>query len=98
MDAVAQVDVGVSRRAEHNGVLGARSPECVASRVTVSCVGLDLHDPNGHHIVNRSNADVMLLEIGSRMPGEAADYPDIDLKAVPEDGKLVFRHKDGSAY
>ena len=55
-------------------------------------------DPNGHHIVNRSNADVMLLEIGSRMPGEAADYPDIDLKAVPEDGKLVFRHKDGSAY
>lgn len=56
-------------------------------------------EPNGHHLVNRSDADVVYLEIGSRIPGESADYPDVDLKAVPgPDGSLQYVRKDGSPY
>ena len=37
----------------------------------------------------------MVLEIGSRIPGERATYSDIDMKAEP-DGSYV--HKDGAPY
>ena len=54
--------------------------------------------PNGHHLVNRSDEDVWYLEIGSRIPGELADYPEIDLAMKTIDGKPVFVRKDGSAF
>lgn len=50
--------------------------------------------PNGHHLVNRSDTDVICLEIGSRFADEVADYPDIDLH-VDRD---IFTHKDGTPY
>jgi uncharacterized cupin superfamily protein len=34
---------------------------------------------NGHHVVNRSNAVVRLLEIGTRTSEETAHYSDIDM-------------------
>ena len=34
---------------------------------------------NGHHIVNRSNAVVRLLEVGTRTTEETAHYSDIDM-------------------
>jgi len=40
--------------------------------------GFKAGDPNGHCLQNRSGADVTVLEIGSRIPGEAAYYPGID--------------------
>lgn len=49
---------------------------------------------NGHHLVNRANEDVVYLEIGSRVPDEGAEYPDIDL--VYDAGN--FFHKDGTPY
>lgn len=54
--------------------------------------------PNGHHLVNKSDADVWYLEIGSRIPGELADYPDIDLALVNRGGEAVFVRKDGSPF
>lgn len=53
---------------------------------------------NGHHLVNRSDAVVRCLEVGSRKPDEdACDYPDIDLHIGP--GRQAgFTHKDGSPY
>ncbi|MEQ9815563.1 MAG: cupin domain-containing protein [Azospirillaceae bacterium] len=35
---------------------------------------------DGHHLINDGKADVVLLEIGSRRPGDAVDYSDIDMK------------------
>src|SRR5258705_12097661 len=32
------------------------------------CAGFRAGDPDGHHFQNRSGADVVLLEIGSRVP------------------------------
>jgi uncharacterized cupin superfamily protein len=50
---------------------------------------------NGHHIVNRSNAVVRLLEIGTRTTEETAHYSDIDMM-YREDAKAEgYFTKDG---
>src|SRR5262249_53948962 len=60
--------------------------------------GFPASKPDGHQLVNRSAADVVYLEIGDRLPGDEADYPDIDLKLRLVDGKLAFLHKDGTPF
>ena len=51
---------------------------------------------NGHHLVNRSAHEAVYLEIGSRMPGENAHYPDVDLAFLRTDAGYVYTRKDGS--
>ena len=52
-----------------------------------------------HQLVNRSDADVIYLEIGDRSAGDEATYPRDDLAAaLGPDGKWVFAHKDGRPY
>jgi uncharacterized cupin superfamily protein len=52
-----------------------------------------------HQLVNRSEAEVVYLEIGDRSVGDEVSYPTDDLKAVlGPDGKRVFAHKDGRRY
>lgn len=54
-----------------------------------------------HHLVNRSSAPVVFLEIGDRTPGDTADYPadDIVLQAGPlVPGGYRFTKKDGTPY
>ncbi len=41
--------------------------------------GFQAGSGNGHHIVNRSNAVVRLLEVGTRTAEETAHYSDIDM-------------------
>ena len=53
---------------------------------------------NGHHLVNRSGRDALVLEVGTRNPNERAHYSDIDMKVVDEDGVAHFMHKDGTPY
>lgn len=53
---------------------------------------------DGHHLINRSSRDAIYLEVGDRMPGDTAEYPDIDLHARQETGRHVFTHKDGRPY
>jgi uncharacterized cupin superfamily protein len=61
------------------------------------CAGFRAGDANGHHFQNRSGADVVLLDIGSRRPEtDAVDYPDLDL--VLAAGDRAYRHRDGSPY
>jgi uncharacterized cupin superfamily protein len=61
------------------------------------CAGFKAGVANGHHFQNRSDRDVLLLEIGSRKPGEdGCDYPDIDL--VLREGESDYRHRDGTPY
>jgi uncharacterized cupin superfamily protein len=56
--------------------------------------GFKAGDKDGHHLQNRSHADVVLLEVGSRKAEDAADYPDIDLSFSPEG----YTRKDGSPF
>lgn len=51
--------------------------------------------PDGHHIINRSNAPAQYLEIGTRRPTEdVCHYPDVDMQMR---GGAFFR-KDGTPY
>lgn len=57
--------------------------------------------PNGgaHQIVNRTDADVLILEIGDRATGDEGSYPKDDLKAeMDSKGRWLFLHKDGTPY
>ena len=52
-----------------------------------------------HQLVNRTNADVLYLEVGDRTPGDEGSYPKDDIQAVlGADGRWVFTHKDGRPY
>lgn len=63
------------------------------------CVGFKAGSGNAHHLVNHTDKDVVLLEMGDRNPGDAATYPDDDIQAVlDENGKWKFTRKDGSSY
>src|SRR5690242_2254014 len=63
------------------------------------CAGFKANDPDGHHLQNRSGADVTLLEIGSRVPSEAAYYPEADLVAhVPGARPGGYTKRDGTPY
>lgn len=53
---------------------------------------------NGHCILNKSDKDVVLLEVGTRLPNERAHYPDIDLLAEKSETGFIFKHKDGTRY
>ena len=37
---------------------------------------------NGHHLLNRSDRDALILEIGTRAATERAIYPDLDMQLV----------------
>ena len=61
------------------------------------CAGFAAGEPDAHQLQNRSDREAVLLEVGSRRPGEdGVDYPDIDLKI--EAGEAAYRRKDGTPY
>jgi uncharacterized cupin superfamily protein len=63
------------------------------------CVGFPAGTGNGHHLVNRTGDDVVLLEVGDRTPGDEATYPDDDLRAEHVRDKVYrFTRKDGTPY
>lgn len=62
------------------------------------CAGFKANVPNGHKLVNRSNAIVRYLEIGSRSPEETATYPDADMLAIKTGGVFTVTRKDGSGF
>ena len=61
------------------------------------CAGFKADEANGHHFQNRSDAEAVMLEVGTRTHGESACvYPDIDL--VFPKGGAGFHHTDGRPY
>ncbi|MDB5476193.1 MAG: hypothetical protein JWP49_1704 [Phenylobacterium sp.] len=59
------------------------------------CAGFKAGVPDGHHLQNRSSADAVVLEVGTRdWKADACDYPDIDMQA-DEQGYL---RRDGTRY
>jgi uncharacterized cupin superfamily protein len=52
-----------------------------------------------HHLVNRTDRDVVYLEIGDRSGGDEGSYPDDGIQAtLGADGLWKFTHKDGRPY
>lgn len=62
------------------------------------CAGFKANDPDGHHLINRSDRPARLLEVGTRTEDgvDAVDYPDIDLM-IPL-GADDYHHRDGTPY
>ena len=55
--------------------------------------GFRAGDPDGHCLQNRTEHEVIALEIGSRLPSELTTYPDIDMLA-----SNGYTRKDGTPY
>jgi len=63
------------------------------------CAGFRAGTGDAHHLVNRSEEDVVYLEIGDRTKGDESVYPDDDLRVTrTADGNWSYTRKDGSAY
>jgi uncharacterized cupin superfamily protein len=61
------------------------------------CAGFKAAVADGHQLQNRSNADALVLEIGTRGPQQdGVTYPDIDLQLLP--GRPGFLRTDGTPY
>jgi len=61
------------------------------------CAAFKAGDRDGHHLINRSDRDALVLEVGNSAPGQdRCDYPDIDMIAEP--GVEAYSHRDGSLY
>ena len=58
------------------------------------CAGFKAGDPDGHHLINRSDAMAVVLEIGSSFADDETEYSDIDLHAFP----TGYAHRDGTPY
>ncbi len=63
------------------------------------CHGLPAGSGVAAQLVNRSEQDVVYLEIGDRTRGDRVVYPDEDLLAeMDAEGNWRFLHKDGTPY
>ena len=58
------------------------------------CAGFPGGVEDGHHLQNRGGAPARFLVVGGRDDRDGAEYPDIDLRALPEG----YVHKDGAPY
>jgi len=62
------------------------------------CAGFRAGSGDAHRLLNETDEPVVYLEVGDRMPGDEASYPDDDLVAKLVEGRWCFFHKDGSPY
>jgi uncharacterized cupin superfamily protein len=63
------------------------------------CAGFAASASNPHHLVNRSDEDVMYLEVGDRSPNDVVTYPDDDIEAYRDEAaRLTFSRKSGEPY
>jgi len=60
------------------------------------CAAFPKNSGNGHHLINRSSATAIYIEVGSRHPDDMTTCSDIDMKSANADGRFV--HKDGTPY
>ena len=91
-----------TRQEEYLYVLEGEPTLVTDAGETVLTPGMCAGFPAGgtaHHLLNRTDRDVVYLEVGDRAQGDEAIYPDDDIKAARvSDGTWRYTHKDGSPY
>lgn len=60
------------------------------------CAAFTKGSGNGHHMINKSCAMALYLEVGSRHPADLTVCSDVDMMSTNADGRFV--HKDGTPY
>jgi len=63
-----------------------------------ACAGYPAGSRDAHHFVNRSDKPATYLEIGSRIEGDNAFYPDDDIMWCHDGNSEYAAHKDGRRY
>ncbi len=58
------------------------------------CAAFPKGSGDGHHLINRSAAPALYLEVGSRSPADLTTCSDVDMMSASADG--LFRRKDGA--
>ncbi|MEO1680483.1 MAG: cupin domain-containing protein [Pseudomonadota bacterium] len=61
-----------------------------------TCAAFPKGTGNGHHLINRSQADAVYLEIGSRHRDDVTTCSDVDIMSANTDGR--FKKEDGTPY
>jgi uncharacterized cupin superfamily protein len=59
------------------------------------CAAFPKNVADGHHLINRTDKDVIVLEVGTNSEDDVCTYPDVDMKV---DAKNGFTHMDGKPY
>ena len=62
------------------------------------CAGYPAGKRGAHHFLNRAAVAARYLEVGSRIDGDNAFYPDDDLMWVSDGNGEFAAHKDGRRY
>jgi uncharacterized cupin superfamily protein len=62
------------------------------------CAGFKAGSGQSHQLANRSQSEVVFIEVGTRLDSDAVVYPYDDLALKAEEGNFVFTHKDGRPY
>ena len=62
------------------------------------CAGYPAGQRDAHHFINKSQSPARYLEVGGRIDGDIAFYPDDDLMWIETENETIAAHKDGSAY
>ncbi len=86
-DEFVMVTQGELALVQDEGETIMRAGDCAASPAGV---------PNGHHFVNRSDAEACFVVVGTRAPREVAFYSDVDMKVETGDGASRFTRRDGA--
>ena len=59
------------------------------------CAAFAKNVPDGHHLINRTDRDALVLEVGSNSEDDVCTYPDVDMKVDMKNG---FTHMDGRPF
>lgn len=62
------------------------------------CAGFPAGARDAHHLVNRGRQPARFLEVGNRVEGDNAFYPDDDLMWCEDESGVYAAHKDGRRY
>jgi uncharacterized cupin superfamily protein len=62
------------------------------------CAGYRAGRRDAHHLINRGRQPASYLEIGNRIDGDNALYPDDDLMWCEDEAGVFAAHKDGRRY
>jgi uncharacterized cupin superfamily protein len=60
------------------------------------CAAFPKGEPNGHHLINKSESVAVCLEVGTRSQDDFCRYPDIDMQIDSKVGR--YAHRDGTHY
>lgn len=64
---------------------------------TGEAAGFKAGVPDGHHLQNRGTSDAVILELGTRLPGDGCYYSDHDMMIIDDD-QVGHTRRDGTPY